>query len=89
MSKRWRSGSFHSLWTRPIHKHEYPQLVAAMVEDGLTCVLTESALGYQWYIHEYAVSGKSVRTVWGLTEHQYGKLMAWVYANDPFTKIEE
>ena len=87
--KKWRSGSHYSLWRRPIYIEEYPKLIAAMIEDGLTCVLTESVLGYQWYIHEYAVSGKSVKDVWDLSRHQYDKLMSWIYANDPFTKAGE
>jgi hypothetical protein len=60
-----------------------------MVEAGLTCVLTETTLGYQWYIQEYPLQAKAVRVVWGLSEHQYQRLMQWIYSNDPFPRIEE
>jgi hypothetical protein len=89
MTKKWRSGSHYSLWARPIREYEYPRLIEHMVEGGLTCVLTETTLGYQWYIQEYPLQGKAIRVVWGLSEHQYQRLMRWIFANDPFPRIEE
>ena len=89
MSKKWRSGSHYSLWARPIREYEYPRLIEHMVEGGLTCVLTETTLGQQWYIEEYPLQGKAIKVVWGLSEHQYQRLMQWIFANDPFPRIEE
>jgi|TARA_R110000744_G_scaffold9550_1_gene30422 hypothetical protein len=82
--KKWRTGAHYSLWSRPIYKDEIPKLVQAMEDDGLICVLVENSKGHQWYMHEYPIQAKAIREVWGISLHQWPRIMDWILINDPF-----
>ena len=84
MSRKWRSGSHYSLFARPISSGEFPKLVEAMKEDGLSCIFTNNHHGYQWYLGDYRLQAKSLKEVWGLADSQYTRLMNWIYSNNPF-----
>jgi hypothetical protein len=77
LSRKWRSKSQHTLWTRPIYEHEFPDLLKRMEEDGLSLMVGEQGNGYVWFVADYQLPSKSVRDVWGLSAHQLRRLMAW------------
>ena len=84
--KVWRSGPRTSLWHRKIEAKDLPKLVQAMIDDGLYCVLDETIIGYTWYIDCYPLQPKEIKDVWGLSKHQYVRVMDWIMVNDPFNK---
>jgi hypothetical protein len=73
---KWRKRN-KSLQTKPIYKKQFPDLLRAMYADGLECVLTDE--GYQWYVGRYRVSNIAVREMWNISEHQWKRLMHYVY----------
>ena len=73
---RWRKRN-RSLQTKPIYTEQFPKLLSAMASDGLECVLLED--GYQWMHGNYAITAKTVREVWSLSDRQYRRLMRYVY----------
>ena len=73
---RWRKRN-RSLQTKPIFTTEFPKLLRAMADDGLTVMLLEE--GYQWHCGNYPITAKAVREVWSLSDRQYRRLMRYVY----------
>jgi hypothetical protein len=80
--RKWRSKPTKYISTRPIFKEEYPKLIEAMIEDGLTGMIT--AVGVVWYHGDYQVSSRVVCGVWNITESQMKKLKNYIYSHDPF-----
>lgn len=73
---RWRKRN-RSLQTKPIYTEQFPKLLGAMASDGLHCIIHEE--GYQWFHGNYAITAKTVRDVWSLSDRQYRRLMRYVY----------
>lgn len=80
--RKWRSKPTKYISTRPIFKEEYPNLIGAMIEDGLTATIT--AEGIKWYHGDYKVSKRVVCDVWNITESQMKKINQYIYSHDPF-----
>lgn len=73
---RWRKRN-RSLQTKPIYTEQFPKLLGAMYSDGLQCIIHEE--GYQWFHGNYAITAKTVRDVWSLSDRQYRRLMRYIY----------
>ncbi len=80
MSKVWRSNTSKVLFKRPIYKHEWPNLVAAMMEDGLHAQITDK--GIVWTYGGYDIMPSSVKKAWGLSDGQFGKLKGYILEHD-------
>ena len=77
--KQWRKRQ-RGVYTQPILAKDFPVLFKAMAEDGLT-VFFESA-GIAGFLGEYRIAPKVVREVWGLTPHQYRRLVDYILVNE-------
>ena len=82
MSRLWRTKTTKYLATRAITAEELPILIEAMREDGVTAVITPN--GVKWFHGSYSVTKAAVADVWGLTDHQIGRVIKYIYGNDPF-----
>ena len=80
MTKPWRKDTGKVLFTRPILKHEWPKLVAAMMEDGLIAIITDK--GIVWTYGGYDLTPASIKRAWGLSDGQFGKLKAYILQHD-------
>ena len=80
MSKEWRSNKGKVLFKRPIFIHEWPRLVAAMVEDGIIAIITDK--GIVWNYGGYELTPASIRKAWGLSEGQMRKLKNYILQHD-------
>ncbi len=78
-AKTWRKRK-RGIYTQPIYEKDFPVLLQAMAEDGLSAVF-ETA-GVAWFLGEYRIAPKVVREVWGLTPHQYRRLVDYVLVNE-------
>lgn len=78
---KWRA-HFNQLISRPIPTTAFPALIGKMRDDCLICILTEE--GYAWYCGRYEIAPKVIREMWGLSVHQYRRLINWIIVNDPF-----
>tara|TARA_R100000008_G_scaffold980_2_gene825 strand:+ start:8674 stop:8910 length:237 start_codon:yes stop_codon:yes gene_type:complete len=76
--KKWRKRS-RGIYTQPIYEKDLPVLFQAMIDDGLGVVLESS--GVAWFLGEYRIAPKVIRDVWGLTPHQYRRLVDYVVVN--------
>ena len=85
--KRWRSTPTKYFATRPIFKEEFPSLIEAMKDDGLMAMITHE--GILWYHHDFRLTKKVVRDVWGLTENQLQRIENYIYGHDPFVEVDE
>lgn len=79
---QWRNGPKNSLFARTIHKTEWPQLIAAMMEHGTIAVIEER--GVVWYYGPYEISARVVAKVWGLSTAQQHRFKTHILECDPF-----
>jgi len=82
--RKWRNKPTRYFATRPIFKDEYPLLVEAMMEDGLTAIITHE--GIVWMYGDYQVQKKIVMEVWGLSKGQMKRVYKYIYSHDPFVE---
>ena len=80
--KRWRGGSVRFLQNRPIYAKDWPKLIEAMIQDGLTAMIMSD--GGTFYHGGYEIKRKSICNVWGLSRPQMRRLIEYVLVNDPF-----
>ena len=74
------------MFARPIYADEWPELIEAMVEDGLIGILIGQKIN--WANNGYSLTAKAVREAWRLTDSQYRRLCDYVYTHDPFVYKE-
>ena len=78
---KWRPHD-NMVVTRPIRADEIPGLIEMMREDDLSCFILSS--GVEWYSGRYRVKARVVREAWGFTDHQFRRIMAYIYENNPW-----
>ena len=72
---KWRNDA-RTLHTRPIYKEEFPNILDKMTEDDLYPFLT--ADGLKWYVGRYEIKPVTIKSVWGLTDHQWRRLCDFI-----------
>jgi hypothetical protein len=82
----WRKGPKNSLYARRIQRSEYPQLIAAMMEHGTMCLITDK--GLVWYYGPYVIQSIVVRKVWGISHAQMQRLKTHILEQDPWGGTE-
>ncbi|MBT4406589.1 MAG: hypothetical protein HOC79_01805 [Euryarchaeota archaeon] len=64
------------LTTRPIYEHEWPKLIAAMIDDDLEFSIDKAS--YEWKHGRYTVTPMAVKKAWVLSNHQYRRFIAYL-----------